>query len=658
MARSGRLLVSLVLSVALSAPAVAHAARWAPAVDLVSSSQPIFSPSLAGRPDGTLIMSWLAGPGAGADLMAATRPPGGAWGAPEKISGGAAVQGGHLETDAAGGAVAVWLENGYVRGATLPPGGAWQIVPVPLSGSGAGAPAMATAPDGTTAVAWIESSVIKVSVRAPGGAFSAASTITSGTGPKDLFLAAGPSSDMVLCWDDTSGASTRLMSAYRGAGGPAFQAAQTVASASPNVGDNLYYVSTTVAFNGTGEASVVWMSILMNNGANQTTNRWQAKWRGAGSAGTWGPQFPEVLDSRTVNNTLPQTSSLPAVAADAGGRTTAAWKSLNTTEVFTSVRPDGAANGFGTPQAIGSTTSPVLALRPVGPGLLLLDSRAQAGTFALSDGSFGPFDGTPFPPAATPTGMAATGDAAGDAAVAWSVLDGSTFRLRWAPYDVTAPEAQSLSIPTTAVAGAAATFSVTPYDALSGATAAWDFGDGTTASGATVTHSYAAAANRTATVTVTDGAGNTATASGPVSVTTAPAPGGGAGADASPGPRALADTRAPVLSAVAIAARRFRVAPGRTALAARARTPRGTRVSWRLSEAGTIRFVLTRVPRGGKAVAAGRLARRAKAGAGKLAFSGRLGRKALRRGSYRMTLTATDAAGNASRPVALRFTIV
>lgn len=663
MPRPGRLFVVVLLAAALGAPSAVGAAGWAPAEDVVSGSQPTFSPSIAGRPDATLIMSWLAGPGAGADLMAATRPPGGPWDAPQKLSGGAAVQSAVLRADAAGGAVAAWLEGGYVRAATLAPGGAWQIIPVPLSAAGVGAPVMATAPDGTTAVAWIDSSVIKVSVRASGGAFAAAQTVTAGTGPKDLSLAAGPSSDIVLCWDDTSGASTRVMSAYRPAGGPAFQAPATVAGASPNAGDNLYYVAPTVAFNGTGEASVVWMSILENNGSNQTTNRWQAKWRGSGSGGAWGPLFPEVLDQRTVNNILPQTASIPALAADAGGRTTAAWKSLNTTEVLTSVRAEGTANAFGTPQAIGSSTSPRLALGPVGSGLLLLDGRAQAGTFALADGSFGPFDGTPYLPAGTALGMAAAGDPGGDAAVAWALLDGSTHHLRWAPYDVTAPEARSVSIPASAVAGRAATFSVTPYDALSGATAAWDFGDGATASGAAVAHNYDAAGSRTVMVTVTDGAGNTATASGPVSVTAAPATGGGAGVDANPGPgpgpgiRTPADTTAPELTAVTVTPRRFRVGPARTALAARARAPRGTHISWRLSEAAMVRFVLARLPRKGKPVAAGSMTRRANAGAGKIAFSGRLGRKALRRGGYRMTVTATDKAGNASRTVTVGFTV-
>jgi hypothetical protein len=39
-------------------------------------------------------------------------------------------------------------------------------------------------------------------------------------------------------------------------------------------------------------------------------------------------------------------------------------------------------------------------------------------------------------------------------------------------------------------------------------------------------------------------------------------------------------------------------------------------------------------------------------------FSGRLGRRPLAAGRYRATLRATDAAGNLSRPVSVRFRIV
>ena len=50
--------------------------------------------------------------------------------------------------------------------------------------------------------------------------------------------------------------------------------------------------------------------------------------------------------------------------------------------------------------------------------------------------------------------------------------------------------------------------------------------------------------------------------------------------------------------------------------------------------------------------------RKTVAGANRIKFSGRIGRRALRRGRYRATLVATDEAGNRSTPRSVRFRVV
>ena len=55
---------------------------------------------------------------------------------------------------------------------------------------------------------------------------------------------------------------------------------------------------------------------------------------------------------------------------------------------------------------------------------------------------------------------------------------------------------------------------------------------------------------------------------------------------------------------------------------------------------------------------AGTLNRAGKAGANRLSFTGRIGRRALSRGAYKATITAANASGGKSRPRALRFWIV
>jgi hypothetical protein len=58
-------------------------------------------------------------------------------------------------------------------------------------------------------------------------------------------------------------------------------------------------------------------------------------------------------------------------------------------------------------------------------------------------------------------------------------------------------------------------------------------------------------------------------------------------------------------------------------------------------------------------VSAGTLTRRhGRSGLNTVRFSGRVGRKALKRGRYRATLRATDAAGNRSRTKHVTFRIV
>jgi hypothetical protein len=57
-------------------------------------------------------------------------------------------------------------------------------------------------------------------------------------------------------------------------------------------------------------------------------------------------------------------------------------------------------------------------------------------------------------------------------------------------------------------------------------------------------------------------------------------------------------------------------------------------------------------------VAAGRFLQQGSAGKNVKSFSGRIGKKTLRPGTYRATLVATDAAGNRSLPKRLKFRIV
>jgi hypothetical protein len=132
----------------------------------------------------------------------------------------------------------------------------------------------------------------------------------------------------------------------------------------------------------------------------------------------------------------------------------------------------------------------------------------------------------------------------------------------------------------------------------------------------------------------------------------------------SPPSDVVRDTTRPVISALSMTNKVFK---------------KGTTIRYTLSEAAKARFTIERALSGRKSgkkcvkpsktlskkkkctrySAVGTLTRsKAVAGANKLAFTGRIDRKKLAPGNYRITLRATDAAGNVSKPRTTTFRIV
>lgn len=142
------------------------------------------------------------------------------------------------------------------------------------------------------------------------------------------------------------------------------------------------------------------------------------------------------------------------------------------------------------------------------------------------------------------------------------------------------------------------------------------------------------------------------------------------------GTGAAGDATMPMLTGLRLTARRFRVGPSATPLVAG--TPRGTRFRYMLSEPAVVTFAIARQVAGRRSgrrcvrptrrlrrakpckryVSTGSFRRMSAAGSLSVPFSGRIGRKALAPGAYRLRVTATDAAGNKSLPVEARFTVV
>jgi hypothetical protein len=100
-----------------------------------------------------------------------------------------------------------------------------------------------------------------------------------------------------------------------------------------------------------------------------------------------------------------------------------------------------------------------------------------------------------------------------------------------AGFDAAAPTFSAVNVPTTANTGQAAGMSATATDRLTAVTLNWAFGDGSTASGPSVSHAYGAPGAYTVTITARDASGNARSTTKTIQITTPPPPGGCAAGD-------------------------------------------------------------------------------------------------------------------------------
>ena len=129
-------------------------------VDLSAAGQDAFDPGIASSPDGVATVAWSLFKGGNFIIQVATRPPGGTFGAPVDLSAaGQDAFGPEIATDPAGTTTAVWQRsngtNTIIQAATRPPGGTFGV-PLDLSAPGQDTllPQIATSPDGVATAVW------------------------------------------------------------------------------------------------------------------------------------------------------------------------------------------------------------------------------------------------------------------------------------------------------------------------------------------------------------------------------------------------------------------------------------------------------------------------------------------------------------------------
>ena len=419
---------------------------------------------------GNAIVVWQQFDGTGTNtvVQAAIRPAGGAFGAPLALSApGAAAVHPRVAMNAAGDAIVVW-ERALVVQAAVRPAGAGFSAPVDVSAAGLMSPLPRAALDGAgnATVVWTQAgpagTTVQVATRPAGGAFSAAVDLSPPGNASSGQVAANGAGEAVAVWTHADAASNTIVQASTRPPGGEFSAPAGLSVAGQNA------IDPHVAIDAAGDALAIWSRF------DGSTRVVQSATRPAGAA--FGAPADLSLAGAEARD--------PTVSANTAGDLVAAWQ-----------RSDG------------SNTIVQAAVRRAGAGFGATIDLSAAGRDAV----------------APQLGI----DADGDAIALWQRSDGSHAIVQAAGYDGAGPQLRGLNVPATAIRDAAATYSLSPLDVWSPVTSTqWSFGDGTSATGASVSHVFAAAGDHAVTVTATDALGNATSALRVVVVSAPPPPDG------------------------------------------------------------------------------------------------------------------------------------
>jgi len=282
------------------------------AVNLSATGQNADQPQIAIAPDGTATAVWTRFDGANYVVQAVTRPPGGTFGATVDLSAaGENASRPRIAIAPDGATTVVWIRyngvNYVVQAATRPPGGSFGAV-VELSAAGA-VPQVAIAPDGATTVVWIRyngvNNVVQAVTRPPGGTFGAAVDLSAAGGSADQpQIAIAPDGTATAVWYRSDGSNNIIQAATRPPGG-SFGAATDVSAVGQDTSDPQIVVTPD------GTATAVWSRydavnyIYINQAATRPP----------------GGSFGAAVDLSAAG----QDARLPQIAVAPDGTATAVW---------------------------------------------------------------------------------------------------------------------------------------------------------------------------------------------------------------------------------------------------------------------------------------------------------------------------------------------
>lgn len=500
---------TLLLLGPVAAPAAA-APTWLAPTTLASAGTG-GNPAVASGPEGEAVAAWTF---TGNLVQASIHTAGGGWSAPVDLDPGHAATAPKVAVGPRGEAVVAWetIHTGSERGvdaATLSPGAETWSVPtelMPISGPQAGtSPEVAIGGNGEALVGWVAGSFgdesLETSTLTPGGSWSAPTAAITGAQQLLFGVAVGPQGEAMAAWESFDAGGFALHSASR-APGAAWSTPTEVMPTS-------VAVSPRVAIGPEGKTVAAWIAIV--DGQEEVV-------AGTFADGTWSNLT--AIGPAGIETTNPQ------VAVGLGGTTVAVWELIGSGERVPEAAPLDSTGAWSTPvelsEAGTENAQPDVAIGPGGEAVATWLHYAPSQNAAVVQASVlvpggswsAPADLTA--PGETSAPTIASGPL-GDPLAIWTTGEGGERIVRTATYDASPPVIRALTIPAETTTGQSSAFSVAAVDGWSaiGATA-WNFGDGTTAEGAEVTHAYSLPGTFEVTVTVEDATGNAATASGTV----------------------------------------------------------------------------------------------------------------------------------------------
>ena len=439
---------------------------WQSPVSLSVADEPAQDPNLAVSAGGDAVTVWQRYNGSNYVIQAAFRPADGSWQPSVDLSeAGENAYRAHVALDGRGNAVAVWERysgtHWMVQAAFRPAGGAWQA-PVDLSEP----------------------------------AFSA--YVVAGE-PRVAFDSRG---DAVAVWTrKNTGTDRSVQSAIRPAAG-SWQAPV-------NLSEEGDAAEPEVALDPRGDAVSVWRTSIPGH-----RDLIQSAFRPAG--GSW--QAPATFPETETN------SNEPEVAIDPEGNAVSVWTtSIATNNVIRSAfRPSGGA--WQPPVNLAESHNarqPQVAVDPQGDALAIWESIYSSVEAAVRPvGSVWQ----------TPVDLEEAGqggvepdvalDSHGNAVAVWERFDDSRNEIvQAAGYDAAGPQLEGLSIPSVGTVGVPVAFAVSPLDVWSAlGPTTWSFGDGSSVTGTSVTHTYAAAGSYEVTLESEDVLGNKTSTSSTIEI--------------------------------------------------------------------------------------------------------------------------------------------